>query len=163
MSTIIQKEASRGVGVPNYSLGGGCHKIWASDRWTHMTHALHAIVNVLSVCRLLFRPGPHLPAQESNTYSTGTGTHTCWGTQPLSAHMYLTCSTRPRMLGTDTSFVCGAARSASQPAKWTSPISRTNLSSTCQFPCQKKLSMCDHKCSFAVNSERIAPHVNHQK
>jgi hypothetical protein len=57
---------------------------------------------------------PHLCAQESKPYSTRT--HIYKGTKQLSAHMYPTYNTRPRVLGPDKSFLHGAGHSDSLPA-----------------------------------------------
>ena len=92
---------------------GGRHNNWASGRWTHLTHTLHASVHVL-FC---------LPAQQSKACSTGT--HICKGRQPLSAHMYLAYSTRARMSGTDTTHLRGATRSDSLQA--------CEVDQTCQY------------------------------
>ena len=99
------KMSVAGGGRPELlSQQGGRHNKWASGRWTHLTHTLHASVHVL-FC---------LPAQQSKACSTGT--HICKGRQPLSAHMYLACSTRARMSGTSTTHLRGAARSDSLQA-----------------------------------------------
>jgi hypothetical protein len=92
---------------------GACHNKWASGWWTHLIHTLHAPVHVL-LC---------LPAQQSK--ACGTGTYICKGRQPLSTHMYLTCSTQARMSGTDTTLLCGAARPDSLQA--------CEVDQTCQY------------------------------
>jgi hypothetical protein len=102
-----------GGGRPEFGVGRGRHKSWASSQWAHLTHTLHVFVHVLF----------YLPAQQSKVYNTGI--HICKGRQPLSAHMYLTCITRTRMLGTDTTLLCGATRSDSFQA--------CEVDQTCQY------------------------------
>jgi hypothetical protein len=55
-----------------------------------------------------------LARTKSKAYNTGT--HIYKGRQLLSAHMYLTCSTRARMSGIDTTLLRGATRSDNPPA-----------------------------------------------